>query len=43
MAAVLHDRIIRNEKELEALRDYVRTNPLRWALDRENPINHRPA
>jgi putative transposase len=32
-----HDRIIRDERELLALRQYVRDNPLRWALDRENP------
>jgi REP element-mobilizing transposase RayT len=31
-----YDRIIRNERELAALRDYIDTNPLRWALDREN-------
>jgi putative transposase len=32
-----HDRVIRNDEELEALRRYVVENPLRWALDRENP------
>jgi REP element-mobilizing transposase RayT len=32
-----HDRVIRDDAELEALRRYVAENPLRWALDRENP------
>ena len=32
-----HDRIVRSEHELAALREYVETNPLRWALDPENP------
>jgi len=35
-----HDRIVRDERELQALREYIETNPLRWALDRENP-EHR--
>jgi putative transposase len=33
-----HDRVIRSESELHALRRYVLDNPLRWALDRENPF-----
>jgi REP element-mobilizing transposase RayT len=32
-----HDRIVRDETELAALREYIETNPLRWALDREHP------
>jgi REP element-mobilizing transposase RayT len=32
-----HDRIIRSDRELAAFREYIETNPLRWALDRENP------
>jgi putative transposase len=32
-----HDRIIRNDEELRTLREYIRDNPLRWELDRENP------
>ena len=36
-----HDRIVRGERELEAFREYIETNPLRWALDPENP-EHRP-
>ena len=34
-----HDRIIRNEYELNLTREYIQTNPLRWDLDRENPKN----
>ena len=32
-----HDRVIRDDDELEALRRYIEDNPLRWAVDRENP------
>jgi putative transposase len=32
-----HDRVIRNERELTALRQYIGDNPLKWELDRENP------
>jgi len=32
-----HERVIRNDDELRALREYIATNPRRWALDRENP------
>lgn len=32
-----HDRVIRDDAELQRLRQYVIDNPLRWALDRENP------
>ena len=31
------ERIIRNEKELLNIRDYILSNPLRWKLDGENP------
>lgn len=34
-----HDRVIRDEAELGALRGYIDENPLRWAVDRENPSN----
>jgi REP element-mobilizing transposase RayT len=30
------ERIIRNERELNATREYIRKNPLRWAEDRDN-------
>jgi len=34
-----HDRIIRNEHELERIREYIRNNPIRWVEDHDNPIN----
>jgi putative transposase len=33
-----HDRVIRHESELRAFRQYVAENPLKWAIDRENPV-----
>ena len=32
-----HERIIRNEKELMNVRNYIRNNPLKWYQDAENP------
>ena len=32
-----HERIVRNERELNAIRHYIRDNPDRWADDAENP------
>ena len=32
-----HDRIIRNEDELDRIRLYIRNNPLNWHDDEENP------
>ncbi len=34
-----YERIIRDEKELEKIRNYIVTNPQRWERDRNNPIN----
>ena len=34
-----HDRIIRNKKELDAIRKYVSDNPAKWHLDKYNPEN----
>ena len=31
------DHVVRDDRDLERIRDYIATNPLRWALDRENP------
>ena len=31
-----HDRIIRNEDELNRIRQYIIDNPLKWDLDRNN-------
>jgi len=32
-----YEHIIRNEKELNNIREYIVNNPLKWELDRENP------
>jgi putative transposase len=32
-----YEHIIRNEKSLSRIRRYIHENPLRWAIDRENP------
>lgn len=32
-----YERIIRNDRELMRIRQYIQTNPLRWELDIENP------
>jgi REP element-mobilizing transposase RayT len=34
-----YDRIIRDEKELFNIRQYIEQNPLRWELEKENPQN----
>jgi REP element-mobilizing transposase RayT len=34
-----YERIIRNNQELHAIRQYIADNPLKWDLDRENPAN----
>ena len=31
-----YEHVIRNERELDRIREYIVTNPLKWALDREN-------
>jgi len=33
------ERVIRNEAELQKFKNYILNNPLRWHLDRLNPIN----
>lgn len=32
-----YEQVIRDEKSLERIREYILTNPSRWELDRENP------
>jgi hypothetical protein len=32
-----YEHVIRNEKELNRIREYICTNPLRWPYDVENP------
>jgi len=36
-----YERIIRDGDELDAVREYIALNPLKWELDRENP-EHAP-
>ncbi|MBK8900573.1 MAG: hypothetical protein IPM53_05275 [Anaerolineaceae bacterium] len=33
--ARFHDRIIRNERELNAIRQYIRNNPANWTADQD--------
>ncbi|TAN42754.1 MAG: hypothetical protein EPN25_02475 [Nitrospirae bacterium] len=35
-----HEHIIRDDRELHAIREYIRYNPLRWGEDDENPNRH---
>jgi hypothetical protein len=32
-----YEHIIRNDDELERIREYIINNPLQWEIDRENP------
>jgi REP element-mobilizing transposase RayT len=32
------EHIIRNETELQQIREYIRNNPVRWELDKLNPV-----
>jgi REP element-mobilizing transposase RayT len=32
-----YEHVIRNEKELNGIREYIMNNPIQWALDEENP------
>jgi REP element-mobilizing transposase RayT len=32
-----YEHVVRNEEELSRVREYIIENPLKWALDRENP------
>ena len=34
-----YEHIIRNEIELNKIREYIRDNPVRWAFDKNNPLN----
>jgi REP element-mobilizing transposase RayT len=38
-----HERIIRNDEEIHALRDYIRNNPARWEEDSEHPARNMGA
>lgn len=32
-----HDHVVRDERDLERVRQYIAANPIKWALDPENP------
>ena len=34
-----YDRVIRGDDDLNRIREYIRNNPLKWALDEYNPAN----
>ena len=34
-----YEHIIRNEDELNRIREYIVNNPARWAEDEDNPVN----
>jgi REP element-mobilizing transposase RayT len=33
-----YEHVIRVEKELKRIREYIANNPLQWEMDRENPL-----
>jgi putative transposase len=33
-----YEHIIRNENEMNRIREYITNNPAQWATDRENPM-----
>ncbi len=37
--ARFYEHIIRNDKELSRIREYIQNNPLNWELDRENTLS----
>lgn len=36
-----YEHMVRNENELNLIRDYIVNNPLKWELDRENIVNRQ--
>ena len=36
-----YEHVIRNEDDLDEIREYIVNNPLKWDLDSENPQNAR--
>ncbi|HHT9141542.1 MAG TPA: hypothetical protein ACFYEJ_01645 [Candidatus Wujingus californicus] len=34
-----YEHVIRNEKDLNQIREYIANNPIRWEFDKENPNN----
>jgi len=38
-----YERVIRNEEELQRVREYISNNPLTWETDEENPSVQKPS
>lgn len=36
-----YEHIIRDEKSLNSIREYIQNNPLQWQWDENNPMTHR--
>ncbi len=36
-----YEHVIRNDEDLNDIREYIISNPLKWDLDKENWINFR--
>ena len=36
-----YDHIVRNERDLDRVREYIANNPAQWEFDRENPVGPR--
>ena len=34
-----YEHIVRNDDDLNEIREYIINNPLKWALDKENPFS----
>ena len=34
-----YEHVVRNDEDLKSAREYIRNNPLKWHLDKENPEN----
>jgi putative transposase len=37
-----HEHVIRDERARDRIREYIQNNPVKWHLDRENPVNWGP-
>jgi len=35
-----YEHVIRNQKEMDEIREYITNNPKQWNLDQENPNTH---
>jgi REP element-mobilizing transposase RayT len=35
-----YEHVVRNEEDLQAIRQYIRDNPAQWAMDEENPARN---